>query len=149
MQDKFSNNETSLSFRGRRVINTLPVEIKSKSVRKVTKAKESNLQQSCVKWFKLQYPKLSKRLWSTPNGGFRNVWEAARLKREGTIPGVPDLFLAVLKMGYGGLFIEMKSEKGKLSDSQKEFFKEMCYDYRCVVVKSLDEFIKEIKDYLN
>ena len=37
------------------------------------------------------------------------------------LSGVPDLFLPVPKNGYHGLFIEMKSEKGCLTENQQWF----------------------------
>lgn len=54
---------------------------------------EHELQKSCVKWFRLQYPEYTNLLFAIPNGGKRNAREAARLKAEGVTPGVPDLFL--------------------------------------------------------
>ena len=54
-----------------------------------------------------------------PNGGYRNAREAANLKRQGVKAGVPDLCIPVAKGGYHGLYIEMKTKKGKLSDKQK------------------------------
>lgn len=37
---------------------------------------------------------------------------------EGTEPGVPDVFCAVARDGYYGLFIELKTVSGRLSDAQ-------------------------------
>jgi hypothetical protein len=112
------------------------------------KKDESVLQIQCVEYFRLQYPKLIKRLWAIPNGGFRNIATAVRLKREGVLAGVPDLFLSIPRGGFGGLFIEMKAKSGKLSDSQKEFIEEHEQDYKIVTAKSLDEFMKAVRDYL-
>ena len=53
-------------------------------------------------------------LFAIPNGGDRHPAVAAKLKVEGVRAGVPDLMLAVARMGtkgwrpYGGLFIELK-----------------------------------------
>lgn len=119
-----------------------------KKTETVGKQSEHNLQKSCVQVFRLKYPHLAPDLFSIPNGGNRNVITATRLKAEGCTRGVPDLFLSVPKGGYGGLFIEMKAAKGSLTPEQKAFFERNAYRYRCVVCKSLDEFLKEIKDYL-
>lgn len=110
---------------------------------------ESKLQQNCVKWFRYQYPKLSKMLIAVPNGGHRNIIEAKIMKSEGVIPGVSDLLLLVSRHGYGCLGIEMKSEKGKQTDLQKEWqidFEKNNNKY--IVCNSLDSFIKIITDYL-
>ena len=56
--------------------------------------------------------------WHTPNGGKRNVIEATKLKRMGTLAGVADfLFL------YKGTFfsLEIKTEKGRLSAVQEQW----------------------------
>ena len=52
-----------------------------------------------------KYPMLE-RLYHTPNGGYRNVAEAAHFKRMGVRPGVPDLFLPYPCGGWSGLWLE-------------------------------------------
>jgi VRR-NUC domain-containing protein len=97
-------------------------------------------------------------LISIPNGGYRHKSEAVRLKKEGLKKGVCDLFLAIpsydgIKTEMNirrGLWIEVKSKKGKLSNYQKEWIKLMrqyC-GYSVSVVRSVDEGIQAIKDYL-
>lgn len=111
------------------------------------KHEESNLQQACVKLFRLQYPNLI--IFAIPNGGSRNVIEAARLKREGVLAGVADLMILKPNESYYGLFIEMKIGKGRQSESQISF--EMyCihHNYRYTIARSLDEFINIVENYL-
>ena len=116
---------------------------------------ESKLQSECVKWFRLQYPKLSMNLFAIPNGGARDVITGAILKREGVTAGVADLFLAVprYKIGgeefCGGLFIEMKFGAGTQTKEQKAFQQAVeREEYRYAVCRTVDEFITTIKDYL-
>lgn len=120
--------------------------------------KEEPLQISCVKWFNLAYPK--EILHHSPNGGYRNKRinkngvqycpEGSKFKKMGTIDGFPDLFLAKGIFPYNGLFIEMKAEKGKLSENQKEMIKKLEEKfYKCVVCNSFDSFKNEIETYLN
>lgn len=54
-----------------------------------------------------------------PNGGSRNVLEAANLKRQGVKAGVPDVCLPVPSSGRHGLYIEMKYGKNKPTEKQR------------------------------
>lgn len=85
---------------------------------------ESQEQQALIKWWRLQYPQNEMLLFHIPNGGWRNFKTAARLKKEGVVAGVADLFLAIPSGKFHGLFIEMKRESGgKQSQAQKDFEK--------------------------
>lgn len=42
---------------------------------------ESQIQHSCLTWFRLQYPSLSFMLFAVPNGELRNIVVATKLKR--------------------------------------------------------------------
>ena len=69
---------------------------------------ESKLQQSCITWFRLQYPRLAKLLFAVPNGSRRDVVTGAILKREGVVAGVADL---IPMKCYASLCIEIKYGK--------------------------------------
>jgi hypothetical protein len=97
-------------------------------------------------------------LFAIPNGGNRSITEALRLKREGVKSGVSDLFFAfpIFRcndefpfISKGGLWIEVKSNTGKISPSQKAWALQMeCVGYKSVFVRSVEEGVQEIKDYL-
>jgi len=111
---------------------------------------EHLLQVGCVKWFRLQYPNLANLLFAIPNGGLRNIKVATKLKAEGVLAGVPDLFLAMPSKFWYGLFIEMKHGKNTVTDSQKEMMMRLSEaGYWCVVVYSFDQFVNEIQNYLH
>ena len=110
---------------------------------------EENTQIQCVRWFAYAYPRLSTLLHHSPNGGRRNAIEAARFKAMGTRRGFPDLILLCPSNGYHALFVEMKTEKGRLMPSQRMYrraVEEMGYKY--VVCRSFDDFRNEIREYL-
>lgn len=53
--------------------------------------------------------------WHTPNGGTRNPVEAARLRGQGVMPGIPD----VLILAGGRLYaLELKAARGVVSPAQ-------------------------------
>lgn len=109
--------------------------------------KESQLQIQCVKYFKLKYPNIT--IFSIPNGGRRNEVEASILKAEGTLAGVADLQILKSNAAFHGLFIEMKTEKGRQTDSQREF-EVKCFTegYQYSVCRSFDDFRNVVDDYL-
>lgn len=116
---------------------------------------ESAIQQSMITYFRYQYPQYQKLLFSIPNGAFlagtkeQRIRQWKRLEREGAITGAADLFLSIPKHGFNGFYIEVKTPKGTQSKEQKEFMKlvrEMGYKYE--VVKTIDDFISQIKEYL-
>lgn len=110
---------------------------------------ESIIQQNCVKWFRLQYPKLALLLFAVPNGGARRRIEGAIMKAEGVTKGVSDLLLLFPAKHYHGLCIEMKTEKGKQQPSQK-IWQRAVEDagFKYIICRSFDDFISDINAYL-
>jgi hypothetical protein len=56
--------------------------------------------------------------WHTPNGGKRHIATAARLKKEGVRPGIPDI---QIMLPNRSAFLELKAKRGRLTDSQIAF----------------------------
>lgn len=111
---------------------------------------ESDLQISCVRWFRLQYPSLSSVLFAVPNGGQRSLRTAQILKAEGALAGVADLILLTPRGSYGALCIEMKHGRGKQSDHQRAWQAQAeRAGNKYVVARSLEEFQQAIMEYLN
>lgn len=120
---------------------------KNKS-RKKYRNDEHKLQVSMVNWFRLQYPSMRHNLFAVPNGGRRDAATGRILKDEGVLAGVSDLILLKSNQHYGALLIETKTKKGTQRESQKEWESKITADgYKYVVVRSLDDFIKEVNDY--
>lgn len=72
-------------------------------------------------------------------------------KTPGVKGGVPDLFLAVPRGKFGGLFIELKIASGKPSQKQLDVIYELrIAGYECHIIwDSVDEVITCITAYLN
>lgn len=102
-----------------------------------------------MKWFNLQYHSRAEFLFCIPNGGYRSRIEAKIMSGEGVRAGVSDLFLALPSNGCHGLFIEMKSQTGRVSHHQKEFLaRQAKAGYQCEVCNSLENFIKIVTEYM-
>lgn len=102
---------------------------------------ESAEQIAFVAWMRLQHP--AHRIIAIPNGGLRNIITAARLKREGTTAGIPDLMIPSLK-----LFIEMKRKKGGTVSPEQAGWIEYLRGcgYRAEVCRGFDEAKKVVTD---
>jgi hypothetical protein len=109
---------------------------------------EHELQCNCVKWFKLQYP--HEIIFAIPNAKKLSLIQGSRLKKEGLLSGVCDLFIAKANINSNGLFIEMKIKNNKPSENQKLFMQKVeKKGYECYVCYSFDEFINIVKKYIN
>ena len=95
---------------------------------------EHEEQRELVRWFRQFHPDVL--IFAIPNGGSRSKASAGRLKAEGVVPGIPDLFVPAK-----GLWIEMKRVKGgALSPEQKamiQYLEEV--GYRAIVCKGAED----------
>jgi len=114
---------------------------------------EHDIQASCVRWYDLNYPHSKNCLFAVPNGysvgsdSKKNAISKAKMKKEGLRSGIPDLMFLNKGKAYG---IELKTHIGKLSPVQKEVHKEFeKEDISIFVIRSLDSFMKLIKDINN
>lgn len=85
---------------------------------------ESAEQKEFFRWWSLWHRQAHPNLvcFAIPNGGRRDAITGARLKAEGVKAGIPDIFLAKAASGKSGLFIEMKTRRGRVSESQRDLF---------------------------
>ena len=105
------------------------------------KHEESRIQKQIVIAVRLSYPKSI--VAAIPNGAKRNVRQAVRLKAEGLLVGFSDLIFIHNKEV---IFIEVKSDKGKQTDNQKEFQRLVeLQGFKYWVVKSASETLDKIK----
>lgn len=129
--------------------------------------RESGLQIQCVTWFRMQYPAFAKLLFHAKNESIIRSRRVAIDAAGGVVPGVPDLILAIPAFYpsridtstrevisetsyYCSLGIELKYGKtNNQSPAQKEFQK--FYEAsgnRYELVRSLDQFMDVVKDYM-
>lgn len=88
-------------------------------------------------------------MYHIPNGGKRDKKTAVNLKREGVKAGVPDICLPVARGQYHGLYIELKTSKGKVSKNQKIWLENLDKQgYATIVCYGWLEAKEVLKEYL-
>ena len=122
--------------------------MKNHSMKKMSEATE---QAAIIEWAAYNqgiYPEL-KLLHHIPNGGRRDARTGAMMKRQGVKAGVPDLHLPVSRGKYHSLYIEMKTDKGRPTETQKEWLDALNAEGNMAVIcHSAEEAIAVIKLYL-
>lgn len=71
-----------------------------------------------------KYPQLE-LMFHVANEGKRSKVQGVKLKRMGLKRGVPDLILPCGNGKYSGLYIELKTEKGRPTTEQKAWIKKL------------------------
>lgn len=100
-----------------------------------------------------RYPSLD-LIFAIPNGamlggGRIGAIRMNALKAEGLRPGVCDLFLPLPKGVYHGMFIEMKTATGTLSENQEQFIEAVTQlGYFAPVCWGADDAIDNLQWYL-
>ena len=112
---------------------------------------EAAEQETLFTWASYQlgtFPELD-MLYHVPNGGSRNKFEAAKLKRQGVKAGVPDIVLPVARDGFHGLYIELKYGKNKPTEDQKKWIARLKEQgYKAITCYGWREAAGVIENYL-
>jgi len=107
---------------------------------------ENQIQASMFKWYHNTYAFNGNGIiFSCPNGGYRNKFEAVQLQATGLLPGVSDLMV-----NHKGkwLCVEVKDDTGRQSDAQKRFERIVTHlGTPYYIVRSLEEFKSIIEKY--
>jgi hypothetical protein len=83
---------------------------------------EEDFDQICIiKWFEKTFPDLKQDMHHFANQRKCSWYQGKLLKSMGVKAGVADLFLAVPKNGKSGLWLELKTKKGRLTQHQIDF----------------------------
>lgn len=109
---------------------------------------EERLQTEVVNWIKLKYPKA--RYCASLGGIYTGPRQAIKAKRTGYSRGFPDLQITEARGGYFGLFIELKTIKGRATDVQRDWINDLNdRGYYAEICKGLPETLKTIKSYMD
>jgi hypothetical protein len=103
---------------------------------------ESAIQAAIVQALRLQFPRAI--VAAVPNGGSRNVIEAARMKATGTLAGMPDLVVA-LPNGVTA-WLEVKAKKGRISDKQEQLLESLHQlGHHVEIVRDVDDALTFVR----
>lgn len=120
---------------------------------------EKTIQKNCLRYMELQWPRVL--VFHVPNGGSRGgkvvskngktfSLEALEFKRMGVKKGIPDLIIAAMRGGYGGLYTELKTEDGVVNEDQKKVMEHLRDEgYYVAICRSLEEFQAVVDAYLS
>ena len=120
----------------------------------MTKKQQNEFKEQCKIFVwreanKIKYPCL-KFLYGSMNGVKLDIVTATKAKANGMTKGFPDIFLPYPNKTYAGLFIELKTETGRVSKEQREFIDYLnIAGYRAVVCHGHKSAIKNILEYLS
>ena len=118
-------------------------------LKKKRKSPEGDAQRGFFYWIGYEYHDLRMYCFAIPNGGSRHKLEAMNLQRQGVMPGVPDIFCAIPRGPFHGLFIEIKVGKNKLTPSQKQMIERLKrHDYACEICYGWEEAKKAFENYM-
>lgn len=80
---------------------------------KTKHSSEDKEQEGLINWFRLKFPGML--IFHIPNGEQRALSVGVRLKKQGVVAGIPDLFIPALK-----IFIELKRKDGGVVSKEQE-----------------------------
>lgn len=122
---------------------------------------EHALQSACVRFFRLQWPRLARLYIAVPNGVPLGRASAAQFILEGLTKGAPDTLLLVPSGPWHGLAIEFKVEEVTYRGGRKEVRRTYQtpeqkewqalaegQGYRYEVVRTFEQFQTLMRDYL-
>lgn len=97
-----------------------------------------------------KYPELGLLYAINPNkGGNRGVASRGKAKAMGLLRGMPDLCLPVSRMGWNALYLECKTETGRVTIAQSEIHRRLRAADNCVaMVTSVQDGVDTVIRYL-
>jgi hypothetical protein len=106
----------------------------------VRSSSEDAIQRGIVRYLRTVLPP-TWVVFAVPNGGSRNLIEAAKMKGTGTLAGMPDIcILGCDDHGQATYFIEVKSANGRLSIVQMDMHDRLLdLEYPVGIARSIDD----------
>lgn len=100
-------------------------------------------QKGFVNWFRDRFP--SVLIFAVPNGDHRAITTAKRLKAEGVVAGIPDLYIPAWN-----LWVEMKRrEGGRLSEDQRSIIAHLeSVGHHVIVGKGAEDASRQVLTFL-
>lgn len=108
---------------------------------------EQILQESFVRYIALKYKGVK---YCASLGGIRtSMTQAIKAKKGGYVAGMPDMQIMSARGGFHGLFIELKTEKGRATKQQKEWINDLvAAGYYAEVCKGIDQAMDCLDTYM-
>jgi len=108
---------------------------------------EDDEQRQLIQWCRLD-PRLQ-FLFHIANENTAGIKWGIRNRQLGVKSGVPDLMLPIPAGGYHGLFVELKTKRGKVSPNQQRWLDALnTFGYKAVVCYGWESARDEITAYL-
>ena len=135
-----------------RTLTLIAHKVKRQKVLKSGYLSEESIHSTVIDWVrKHPFFRINNRfrlILHFPNEGKRTLRYGKLMKDLGMRKGVSDLFIAMPCNGFGGAWIELKSETGRLGVEQKEFLEDMkSQNYFTAVCWSIEEAMNTISSY--
>lgn len=110
---------------------------------------EYEIQTKLVRYIRLKYPDLLMAV--SPAAGFKvSRGVAMKMIAMGYQKGTPDIIILEPRGGYHGLCIELKAEKGVVSDEQKMYLQKLALKrYSIATAFSLETAMQIVNHYLD
>ncbi len=109
---------------------------------------ESQEQKQLIQWCRTD-PRFQ-YLFHIPNESIGGQGWIVRNRQMGVRAGVPDLFYPVPMHGYHGLFIEMKTKTGRVSQEQTKWLNALeQLGYKCVIAHGWEDAREALIQYAN
>ena len=111
---------------------------------------ESNEQIAAMDWLRAQHPNIAAHTLHIGNERKSTYYMGYIMKRMGVLKGASDIFMAWPNCGYHGLFIEVKSARGKPTSYQLEFIERMRkVGYKAEVCYGAEQVINTMREYIS